>query len=191
MDHGVYDADEPTDQRLVGDVALPEREARIGIVWLELGTRSADRQPVEHRDAGARLREQHIHQVGADEPGPTGDKDVVGGHRRQRTPAAVSRAERCHVNDATRAVPAARSTLRRSSSPSTSRRPAAIAAGSSGSTSTAASPATSGSEEVFEVRTGTFAATPSRMGKPKPSARDGYARISAPDRSVRRSSCST
>src|SRR3954454_12506305 len=90
MDHGVYAADELTDQRRVVDVALHEREARIGIVLLEVRTRSADRQAVEHRDAGARLREQHIHQEGDDEPGPTGDKDVVVGHRRQWTPAASS-----------------------------------------------------------------------------------------------------
>ena len=51
---------------------------------------------------------------------------------------------------------------------SSSSRPAAIAAGSRGSTSTAASPATSGSDETFEVSTGTSPRTPRAPGTRTP-----------------------
>ena len=44
----------------------------------------------------------------------------------------------------------------------------------------AASPATSGSEETDEVSTGTPAANPSSTGNPNPSYRDGYASTVAP-----------
>ena len=67
-----------------------EREAGIVVVLLEVGPRATRRQPVEHGHASIRLREQRIHQMGADEPGATGDEDVVGGHRAgERRCAAV------------------------------------------------------------------------------------------------------
>ena len=53
------------------------------------------------------------------------------------------------------------------------RRAAAIAATSCGSNSSAASPATSGSEEAFEQATGTPRAIASSTGRPKPSYSDG------------------
>jgi hypothetical protein len=48
-----------------------------------------------------------------------------------------------------------------------------MARGSSGSTSSAASPATSGREETFEVTTGVPLAMASSGGSPNPSYRDG------------------
>ena len=54
-----------------------------------------------------------------------------------------------------------------------------MASVSSGSTSSAASPATSGSAERFDVTTGTPAAIASSTGMPKPSSSDGKAKIAA------------
>ncbi len=51
--------------------------------------------------------------------------------------------------------------------------PSAIAAGSYGSTSTAASPATSGSDDTFDVTTGVPLAIASSGGSPNPSYSDG------------------
>ena len=156
-------------------------------------SRFARDPPIDSRSSTVtrrvRLREQRIHQMGTDEPGATGDEDVVGGHRRRRTPAASSlaavlrRTAQHGRGLARRALPRERrdaGRARRAQHVAEVRRPPAARAGpprsptgSSGSTSTAASPATSGSEDVFEVSTGTFAANPSSTGNPNPSARDG------------------
>src|ERR1051325_1407758 len=50
----------------------------------------------------------------------------------------------------------------------------AISSASSGSTRKAASPATSGMDEIFDVITGQPQVIASRIGKPKPSIKDTY-----------------
>ena len=61
-------------------VAEHKGHARIVVVLLEIRTRASHGETVEDGHASARLREQRIHQMGADEPGATGDEDVVGDH---------------------------------------------------------------------------------------------------------------
>ncbi len=90
-----------------------------------------------------------------------------------RKTAAVARAVASQVNRDARATPAADSTARRSASPTNSDSAFAMAWVSAGSTSTAASPATSGSEDTFDVMTGTPAANASSTGNPNPSYSEG------------------
>src|SRR5262249_60063871 len=60
-----------------------------------------------------------------------------------------------------------------------------------GSTSTAASPPTSGSDEMFDVITGTHAAMAWATGNPNPSYSDGYTNTLAPAVSPGRSCSGT
>jgi hypothetical protein len=56
----------------------------------------------------------------------------------------------------------------------------AMSLGEPGSTPRAASPVTSGSEEVAEAIVGTPRAIASRTGRPNPSYNDGYTNTDAP-----------
>src|SRR5579872_4603677 len=84
-----------------------------------------------------------------------------------------------HVNSAARRQPRSASNFRKFSSRTRLRSAALRASVSSGSTSKAASPLTSGNAEQLEVTTGIPAAMASTNGMPKPSSSDGKANMEA------------
>ena len=103
-----------------------------------------------------------------------------GSLRRGAGRSAVSRAVSSQLNVRGPRGPAARSRSRSAVSVSRRSMPAAMSSMSCGSTSSAASPAVSGSAETFDVRTGVPQAIASRTGSPNPSYSDGYTSASAP-----------
>ena len=84
--------------------------------------------------------------------------------------ASTASAERVHVKPDARSIPAGTSSSRRASA---SAIPWAIASTSSGSTRTAAPPATSSIAVPDDVTTGVPDAIASSTGRPKPSYSDG------------------
>src|SRR5439155_7246008 len=149
----------------------------------ELGVAAVDEEDVPVRVVQSGERRDQLYGV-AVVPGPAthaGDQwKKVDADPQRRHPStasytsAVSRAVRSQGNSRALASPRAVRSWARPSSSHTRRIPSAIASTDSGSTSTAASPATSGSDERSEVTTGHPHAIASSTGRPKPSNRDGY-----------------
>ena len=94
---------------------------------------------------------------------------------------------RSHVNSRTRSNPAARNRAANPASPNTRLTASAICPGSRGSNNNAASPATSGNDDVFEHATGTPRPIASNTGNPNPSCNDASTNTSA--RAYNASSC--
>ena len=86
-----------------------------------------------------------------------------------RYTASIWRADRAHENSRARRGPASRSRALTAVSVRARSMPSAMASVLVGSTSSAASPATSGSDETFEVTTGVPHAMASSGGSPNPS----------------------
>ena len=92
----------------------------------------------------------------------------------------MRRAVSSHVNRAARARPASRSRAASDTSVVTRSNASAMPATERGSTGTAASPATSGSDDDADTTVGTPRAIASSTGSPNPSYSDGYTNVSAP-----------
>ncbi len=173
-------------RRRPGSATSPSTNRNRGsaLVVREVRPGARVRQLVEHHDVVVRATlEQQVHEVRADEPGSTGHEDALAtcrpraelavGPGRLRRPAedlgGGRRALASHVYARTRSRPARHQALAQRRRPrAVAARPAAISPGSCGSTSTAASPATSGSEDVVEVRTGHAGREPLEHREPEP-----------------------